>query len=168
MYWRIFSIISSKISSKCLVHNWARQFSLHISTSEMNNSCQWLSNITTHTMHQTDYSTYLLDSFLHRVLFFRKVFCPYCIGRLNENLNIPRKKAATKFLVQKIEEWIRKIRRDILLRSSIQFPNLFAVVRIKFSLFQCDVKWSSKIGLDFQLKNLFIFPFKTFKFQQSN
>lgn len=93
---------------------------------------------------------------------------PYCIGRLTMNLNISRKKATKKLLVQKIEEWIRKTRMDILLRPPIQFPNLFAVVRIKFSSFQCDIKWSCKLGLDFQLKNLFIFPVKTFKFQQSN
>lgn len=102
---------------------------------------------------------------------FYKEYCslgrysvPYCIGRLSENLNIPRKKVTTKFLLQKMEEWIRKAWMDILLRSLIQFTNLFAVVRIKLSIFQCGIKWSCRFGLDFQLKNLI----KTFKFQQSN
>lgn len=156
-----------------LGHNWARQRNL-ITYFQIRNEQQlpvidqhhysynvsnWLLHLPTPT-----WFPWLVQKSSHPD---SKEFCslgwysaPYCIGRLTENLNIPRKKVTANFLVQKIEEWIRKPQTDILLGSSIQSTNLFAIVRINFPIFQWDVKWSCKIGLDFQLKNLFFFLLK--------
>lgn len=146
MYWRIFSIIFSKMNT--LGHNRSRQRNLITYFQIRNeqqlpvidqhhysyNASNWLLHLPTPT-----WFPWLVQKSPHPD---SKEFCslgccfaPYCIGRLTENLNIPRKKVTTKFIVQKIEEWTRKPRMDILLRSSIQLTNLFAIVRIKFPIF---------------------------------